>query len=316
MVPVPLGFAGSSPTYRPKYGIINIMESLYNTTIPYGYVYQIKNTVNGKTYIGLRKLSRDNSWRGYMGSGVLIKQAIDKYGKEKFIKSFLGYAYSQEELYKLEKILIEDAKSKGKADYNLAIHTPYSDKYHISGKSKQLLWSKRISESIKKIHANPDYKHTSSIAFEMRYDKFCEMHSREIIMKSYLEVGSMQKLAKSLNVSKRLITKYLKDNELMNPPRNSYGTKRTQEERDAISASIRSKIGLDSDSRNTCINCDKKLGKKTKSGKCRECFYALQDKEKRVILAVIQLEEKLSIREISRRTGLSRNKVNKFLNLK
>ena len=69
---------------------------------PYGYVYEIINTVNGKTYVGSRKLALDRRWRQYMGSGKLIKQAISKYGIENFRKRLIGYAPTPEELVELE----------------------------------------------------------------------------------------------------------------------------------------------------------------------------------------------------------------------
>ena len=48
-------------------------------------VYCTHNTINGKKYIG--KDSKNNSH--YLGSGVNIKQAIQKYGKENFEKEIL-----------------------------------------------------------------------------------------------------------------------------------------------------------------------------------------------------------------------------------
>lgn len=52
------------------------------------YIYEIKNLINGKTYIGQRKCPEDKlpSEDSYMGSGNLIIKAIKEYGLENFDK--------------------------------------------------------------------------------------------------------------------------------------------------------------------------------------------------------------------------------------
>lgn len=88
---------------------------------PYGYVYEIINSVNGKTYVGSRKLALDRRWRQYMGSGKLIKQAIAKYGIEHFRKRLIGYAPTPEELVELEGDWIIRQQALGLAQYNLFV---------------------------------------------------------------------------------------------------------------------------------------------------------------------------------------------------
>jgi hypothetical protein len=59
-----------------------------------------------------------------MGSGKAIKAAIEKHGKENFVKELLGYASTLSDLGPLEIDLMRLERSKGKAEYNLHIGTP------------------------------------------------------------------------------------------------------------------------------------------------------------------------------------------------
>ena len=49
---------------------------------PYGFIYITTNMINGKKYIG-QKMFRER-WKKYIGSGKLLKRAVNKYGKENF----------------------------------------------------------------------------------------------------------------------------------------------------------------------------------------------------------------------------------------
>ena len=71
----------------------------------YGYIYLTTNMVNNKKYIGqhLGEFTTE-----YLGSGKILKQALDKYGKENFTVVLLDIANSKEELDSLEKKYIEE----------------------------------------------------------------------------------------------------------------------------------------------------------------------------------------------------------------
>ena len=68
------------------------------------YIYLTINKINGKKYIGQHKGEPNDS---YLGSGTLLKRAIDKYGKENFEKEIICLCSSQEELDEKEKYYIK-----------------------------------------------------------------------------------------------------------------------------------------------------------------------------------------------------------------
>lgn len=88
----------------------------------YGYIYMIVNNVNGHTYVGKRKLHKNKQWYNdnYMGSGVLLKRAQDKYGIENFEKFLIAWTSSEEDACEKEIFWIAHYKSLGKAEYNIA----------------------------------------------------------------------------------------------------------------------------------------------------------------------------------------------------
>lgn len=86
---------------------------------PYGFIYITTNMINGKRYIGQRKFSK--GWKSYLGSGKILKQAIEKDGRENFIRDIISIAYSKEELDRLEIEFIENYNAYKSCDfYNIA----------------------------------------------------------------------------------------------------------------------------------------------------------------------------------------------------
>jgi group I intron endonuclease len=71
-------------------------------------IYEIKNKINGKSYIGQHS---SNELGSYWGSGKLIKKAIEKYGIEKFERIILERCYSKDELNEREKYWIKEKNS-------------------------------------------------------------------------------------------------------------------------------------------------------------------------------------------------------------
>ena len=85
------------------------------------YVYEITNLVNGKKYIGKRSCKCPIEDDKYMGSGKLLKKAINKYGSENFRKEILHICENEKMAFEWEKIYIEQVKAyENNNYYNIA----------------------------------------------------------------------------------------------------------------------------------------------------------------------------------------------------
>jgi len=67
-------------------------------------IYKTTNTINGKFYIG--KHQTKNLDDGYLGSGRILKKAIEKYGTDNFHKEILYICETEKQMNVLEKILV------------------------------------------------------------------------------------------------------------------------------------------------------------------------------------------------------------------
>ena len=66
----------------------------------FGYIYKTTNIINGKIYIGMHKANFFDT--KYMGSGIFIKQAFKKYGKNNFVCELIDIAENIQELKEKE----------------------------------------------------------------------------------------------------------------------------------------------------------------------------------------------------------------------
>ena len=89
----------------------------------FGYVYKTTNLINDRSYIGKKKKSVFD--HTYYGSGIVLAEAIKKYGKENFSIEILGWATTIDELNSLEKQFISQYKVSNNIKYS-----PRERKYH------------------------------------------------------------------------------------------------------------------------------------------------------------------------------------------
>lgn len=84
----------------------------------YGYIYKTTNNINGKIYIGQHKSQILDE--KYLGSGSLIKKAINRYGIENFSIEIIDWGYDKFDLNQKEIYWIAEMNSKNSdIGYNL-----------------------------------------------------------------------------------------------------------------------------------------------------------------------------------------------------
>ena len=105
--------------------VIPCHSSIYKSTWKggelkmYGYIYVTKNNKNGKVYVGQHKSNKYDP--SYLGSGKILKHALNKYGHSNFSQTIIEACNSKEELNEREKYWIDIYKGKYKSLlYNLA----------------------------------------------------------------------------------------------------------------------------------------------------------------------------------------------------
>lgn len=115
------------------------------------YIYKITNNINGKIYVGKRKSPEGKRplEDSYMGSGIRLFEAYNKYGKENFSKDILEEGFPEEFSNEKEKFWIAKLNSTDpEVGYNLTFGGDGGDLTSLLTEEKRLSW-------IKKSHSHP-----------------------------------------------------------------------------------------------------------------------------------------------------------------
>lgn len=88
----------------------------------YGFIYITTNLVNGKKYIGQKKIDNKYKWKSYLGSGLHFKKALEKYGKHNFEREIIAYAKDLKELNELEEYYIKKYDAVNSRNFYNMIH--------------------------------------------------------------------------------------------------------------------------------------------------------------------------------------------------
>jgi hypothetical protein len=82
-------------------------------------LYRTTCKVNNKYYIG--KHRTENIDDGYLGSGILLARAIEKYGRNAFERQILGEFHSEQDLQDAERKAITEDVLNDEMSYNIAL---------------------------------------------------------------------------------------------------------------------------------------------------------------------------------------------------
>lgn len=85
----------------------------------YNYVYQTKNMINERTYIGVHSTNNLND--GYLGSGDKLAFSIKKYGKENFKMEILDFFDTKAEAFQEESFLVNKEWVLDRNNYNMTL---------------------------------------------------------------------------------------------------------------------------------------------------------------------------------------------------
>lgn len=96
---------------------INRLDLVTKVLLLFFTIYKITNKVNGKIYIGKHQTKRldDN----YFGSGIQVRSAIKKYGRENFEKEILHIFDNEQDMNSKEIELVSEEFCDRKDNYNL-----------------------------------------------------------------------------------------------------------------------------------------------------------------------------------------------------
>lgn len=137
-------------------------------------VYKTTNIINGKIYIGKHSTSNLND--GYIGSGKLLKQAIEKYGVENFDRDIICICKTEDEAYEMEKSIVNESFVNRDDTYNIIIGgkgIPSGENhpcFGIRGIDHPNFGTKHSDETKRKIgNSRKGYKHSISTKNKISY---------------------------------------------------------------------------------------------------------------------------------------------------
>lgn len=161
----------------------------------YGFIYITTNHINGKKYIGQKKYDERDDWKDYLGSGLYLKRAIKKYGRENFTKDIIENCSTKESLNHAERYWIKKYNAMESNDfYNIASGGQGGNIYEYLDENSANEIKNKLSETHKDIY----------IGERNNKSKLTENQVIEIVDR-LLNGEHYSELCKEFNVSKSTI---------------------------------------------------------------------------------------------------------------
>ena len=157
-------------------------------------IYKTTNKINGKIYVGKDSRNRPT----YLGSGIILRRAIAKYGKENFIKEVIDQCLTLDELSKKEIYWIEQLKSNDPSiGYNLTGGGDGGDTYSYLDITQKERRRKILTDAAKKFNNSEEGRKLLSDNSKRMWES--EEH-RELIRSKMLgrEISWKNKISSSI----------------------------------------------------------------------------------------------------------------------
>ena len=97
-----------------------IFTNLLLDQTKHSFIYLTTNLVSGKRYVGKRVIKGTDKDSIYLGSGKILRNAIEKGGADNFYRQILAYCDNNELLAELETFCIEELSVLWPIGYNIA----------------------------------------------------------------------------------------------------------------------------------------------------------------------------------------------------
>ena len=169
-----------------------------------GCIYKITNLINGKIYIGLttrtaiHRFRKHKSMLSRVGCSALYS-AMRKHGKQNFIIETLYVSEIKKELMRYEQFFICWYGSLSPRGYNLTtggenciVADEIKEKQSKALKGRVVDWNDKISEGVKKLWDDPEYRKKQTLQRHQKRGKYREGIIR-LKLRKILDIESIKK---------------------------------------------------------------------------------------------------------------------------